>query len=143
MFGSTWSDFDRTFAALDELRRRLETPLFRPFGYVEDGWPRVSLDDTGAALVVTAEVPGLTDKDLDIQLDKGTLTLRGERKLTAPEGYAVHRRERSSVSFARSLALPARVDAEKTTASVKDGVLTITLAKAAEDQPRQIAVKTA
>ena len=58
-----------------------------------------------------------------------------------PSGYTAHRRERAPVQFARSFALPCKVDIEKTAAVIKDGVLTVTMAKAPEAQPRQIQVQ--
>ena len=67
--------------------------------------------------------------------------MRGERKPDAPQGAFVHRQERAPVKFSRSFALPCKVDPEKSGATLKNGVLTITLAKASEAQPRQIAVK--
>ena len=68
------------------------------------------------------------------------LTISGERKVEAPEGYSVHRQERGSVKFSRSFTFPCRIDTEKASATVKDGVLTIKLAKAAEAKPRKITV---
>lgn len=150
-----FTDFDRTFAAMDELRRRMdrlfddyESParaqlrgdFDAPRRYV--GGPRIHLFDTGAALVVKADLPGLNEKDLHISLNQDVLTLSGERKADAPEGYTVHRRERASARFSRSFSLPSKVDPEKTSAVLKNGVLTLTLNKAAEAQPRQIQVKT-
>ncbi len=144
------SDLDRTFAAMDELRRRLfedyEVParasLRGEFDQLprHTSGPRIHPFDTGAALVVKAELPGLTEKDVQISLNQDVLTLSGERKSDAPEGYLVHRKERSAVRFSRSFTLPSKVDPEKTSAVLKNGVLTLTLNKAAEAQPRQIAV---
>jgi HSP20 family protein len=71
------------------------------------------------------------------------VTLKGERKVDVPEGLSVHRRERHAVRFAKSFELPTRVDADKVTATLKHGVLTLTLPKVAEAQPRQINVKAA
>lgn len=155
------SDVDKTFAAMDELRRRMERAFddvegrtghgfgrafFEPFevgnARAVATWPRISVHDTGSALVMVAEVPGLKDTDIKIEIAQDVLSLSGERKQDAPEGYAVHRRERALVKFSRSLALPCKVDADKATATVTDGVLTVTLPKAVEAQPRQIAVKT-
>lgn len=149
---SRLTDFDRTFDVLDELRRQMDrvwddydgtwglsrTPTQTLSGAT---WPRFNVLDAGTNLVVTADVPGLGEKDLDVSLEDGVLTVSGERKALAPEGYTAHRRERAALRFARSVALPFKVDAEKTTASVKDGVLTITLAKAPEARPRQITVR--
>jgi len=106
-------------------------------------WPHVSLYDAGAELRLRAEVPGLSEKDLDVTVEQSSLSIRGERKADAPEGYSVHRQERGAFSFARRFALPCRIDAEKTTAHLKDGVLEMTLPKVAEEQPRQIRVRAA
>lgn len=153
-----FSDIDRTFAVMDQLRRRMD----RLFDEYEPGharaearpnaadeaerlwsrrWPRLSLSDAGANLVLKAEVPGLGDKDVQLSIHQEVLTLSGERKAEVQEGYYVHRQERAPVKFARSFTLPCKVDPEKSSASLKDGVLTVTLAKAPEAQPRQIAVK--
>ena len=156
------SDVDRTFAAMDELRRKMERvfddydgragqgsarAFFEPFDFgfqqrTVATWPRLSVYDTGSALVLHAEVPGLKDSDIKIEVAQNVLSLSGERKADAPEGYAVHRRERAPVKFARSLSLPCKVDVEKATATVVDGMLTLTLPKSPEAQPRQITVKT-
>ena len=143
-----WTDFDRSVTAMDEFRRRMDR-LFdevdgrRLPGYSgqEAPWPRANLWDTGANLVFTAEVPGLTEKDLKLTVHQDVLALEGERKVQAPEGYSVHRRERVGFRFARSFTLPCAVDMERTAASVKNGVLTVTLPKAPEARPRQIQVR--
>jgi HSP20 family protein len=142
-----FGDFDRTFSLMDELRRRMD----RVWDEVDTGWapssataswPRVNVFDDGATVVLQADVPGLAEKDLQITLNADTLSIAGERKVVAPEGYSTHRQERGGVKFSRSLTLPWKVDSEKTSASLKDGVLTLSLTKAAEAQPRQIAVRT-
>ncbi|MGC4094165.1 MAG: Hsp20/alpha crystallin family protein [Polyangiaceae bacterium] len=104
--------------------------------------PRVSLEDGGATLLVRAEVPGLSDKDVELTLDAGTLTIKGQRREETPEGYSTHRKERSAFRFSRSFQLPTKVDPEKTEAVLKNGVLSVTLHKAQEARPRQISVRT-
>jgi HSP20 family protein len=141
-----FNDFDRNLALKDQLRRRMDRVFDemdgRPSAAVaRDHFPLANLYDTGKTFVLSVEVPGLTDKDVNITLTQDVLTLSGERKADAPEGYSVHRRERLPVKFSRSVALPARVDPDKAVAQVKDGVLTITLEKATEVQPRQISVR--
>lgn len=140
-----FADFGR-HAGNGQLRRELE----RVLGDFERSAPSfapatggVTFDDDGNQFVLRADVPGLTENDFQISLANNTLTLRGERKLEAPEGHSVHRRERSPYRFAKSYELPARVDGDKVTATLKNGVLTLTLPKAAEAQPRQISVKAA
>ena len=90
--------------------------------------------------MIKALVPGLSEKEIQISGNQEVLTISGERKVDAPEGYSVHRRERGNVRFSRSFTFPCRLDMERASASVKDGVLTIKLAKAAEAKPRQITV---
>jgi HSP20 family protein len=138
-------DFDRTFTIFDELRRRMDR-VWEDFDgdatpSASVAWPRIHVFDAGSNLVLKADVPGLTEKDLEITLNTDSLSVAGARTVDTPEGYSVHRQERSSAKFSRSLALPCQVDAERTLAVVKDGVLTITLPKAAQAQPRQIAVR--
>ena len=104
-------------------------------------WPKVNLTDTGGELVLTADVPGLSDKEVEVSLEQDVLTISGERKLNPPAGYAAHRQERGAFKFTRSFNLPARVAGDKATASVKNGILTITLPKAPEAQPRRIEIR--
>jgi HSP20 family protein len=133
----------RTLGAFDLFRQ-----LDRLFAGVEPGaweqeasFPRVSFDDKGSEFVVRAELPGLTEKDVELTATATTLTLRGERKVEAPQGYSTHRNERSSFRFARSFELPAKVDSTRVEARLEHGVLTVTLPKAPEAQPKQISVK--
>ncbi len=141
------SDVDRTFSLMDELRRRMDRGWDREEAYApralsQPTWPLVNLFDTGGELVLTADVPGLAEKDIKITLDGETLTLAGERQIAALEGATCHRQERAGVKFSRSFSLPVKADAERATAEVKDGVLRLTLPKAPEARPRQIAVRT-
>ena len=139
------AEMGRGYAPHRELRRELE----RLFGDFENhfndasGPGTVTFEDDGNSFVLRADVPGLSEEDFQINLAGSTLTLRGERKLEVPESYSVHRRERSAVRFAKSYQLPSRVEADKVSATLKHGVLTLTLPKAAEAQPRQISVKAA
>lgn len=151
-----WNDFglgrsDREFApfdAFDSLRREMNRLFFdfergTPAFAVERGaFPQASLDDKGGAFELRLEVPGLEEKDLELSADGSTVTLKGERKDAVPEGYSVHRKERSGYRFARSFTLPTKVDAEHIEASLKNGVLTVTLPKAKEAQPRRISVRS-
>jgi HSP20 family protein len=140
-----WDDFGQTLQLMNEMRRRME----RVFGDFETdatrgagtAWPRAQLWDRGESLVVMADVPGLTEKDLKLTVNAEVMTSEGERRLDAPQGYSAHRQERIPARFARSLAFPCKVNVEKVAATVKDGVLTVTLPKAPESQPRQIAVR--
>jgi len=141
-----WMDMSDPYRAFDTLRRRMDQ-VFREYEPDTNGrarpavYPRIDLRDNKEAFVLTAEVPGLTEKDVQISVTGDSLTIQGERKAAAPEGYAVHRQERGQLRFARSLAMPARVATEKVTATVKNGVLTVTLPKHPDSQPKSITVK--
>lgn len=152
---SRFHDLDRSLAWMDAWRRRMdrafgEVDRFRaladwdePWALSDATWPRVNVRETNAAVIVEADVPGMTEKDLQIQLHQDVLTLSGQRKIAAPEGFTAHRKERASAQFSRSFALPAKVNAERSVATLRDGVLTIEIAKAEEVKPRQIAIRGA
>jgi HSP20 family protein len=144
------SDLEPTFRSFDDLRQRMNA-LFQEFtgeswlsGLRAPGaWLRANLYDTGEELVLCVLTPGLTDKDVNVTATKEGLTIAGERKADAPKGYSIHRQERDHRAFSRSFILPCSIDPEKTEGTVKDGVLTVHMAKSAEAQPRHIDVKTA
>jgi len=140
-----WMDMNDPFRALENVRRRMDQVLRdydeTAIGRARATYPRASLRDTKDAFVLTAEVPGLAEGDINITATMDSLTLSGERKSPAPEGYAVHRQERGALRFARSFALPAKIDVEKITAGLKLGVLTVTMPKHPESQPKAITVK--
>ena len=147
-----FDDFDRTFAMMDQLRRRMDR-LFedqqprrrRLADEAERMWssrfPRVSFTEDAASLVLQADLPGLSDKDVQLSIHQDVLSLSGERRSDVPQGYVVHRQERAPVKFARSFTLPCKIDPEKSTATMKNGILVVTLNKAVDAKPRQIAVK--
>lgn len=144
-------ELENTFAWMDELRNRMDRSwddsdsfwgmASSPRAFATPVFPRVNVYDSGTKLVIKADVPGLSEKDVEVTLNEGNLSISGSRNVAPPEGYSAHRLERSEFKFSRTIQLPCNVNPEQTTASVKDGVLTITLAKAAEAQPRQIAVR--
>lgn len=146
-----WSELDEMFSTMNQLRtymdRAFEDALSgryasgRTLPLYAGTWPRTNLIDSGSKIILTAEVPGLTDKDIELTLNQDVLSISGQRKVQVPEGYSVHRQERAAVNFARSFALPSRVNPETASAAVKNGILTVTLEKAADAMPRQIAVK--
>lgn len=138
-----WMDLSDPFRAFETLRRRMDQVLreYDEPGRARTPYPRADLRDAKDAFVLTAEVPGMSEGDLKISATSDSLTIEGERKSAAPEGYAVHRQERGQLRFARSFAMPTRIDVEKITAAVKHGVLTVHLPKHPESQPRAISVK--
>jgi HSP20 family protein len=143
---TAWRDFNDALRTIDLLHRHIDQVFDDRSGvtyrsYRRATWPAVNVVETKDAFVYRAEVPGLGEGDVTVQIEDESLLLRGERKSDAPEGYEAHLRERAPIAFARKLPLPGRVDAEGITATLKNGVLTVTLPKAKDTLPRQIAVK--
>jgi HSP20 family protein len=103
--------------------------------------PAVDIREEADSFVLSADLPGVSRDDVDITLDKGILTIKGERRTGHSEdGSEYRRRERLHGSFARQFTLPDSVDAEHISATVTDGVLQVVIAKAARPQPKKIAV---
>jgi len=142
------SDFDRMFGAMDLLRSRMNRMFMdfdRAYGndygwVVSEGAPRTNLYDAGNHFEIKAEVPGMTKEDLNLRIQGNYLEISGTRKMDAPGKYKAHRVERVTGSFSRSFTLPADVDTEKVEASLKDGILTLTLPKAEAAKPKQITI---
>jgi HSP20 family protein len=104
--------------------------------------PAFEVKETNDAFVVKADVPGVDEKDLDVALHNGVLTVSGSRgaeERHEGESYALY--ERQYGSFTRSFALPDIADGERIEAKLDNGVLTLTIAKKAEAKPRKISIK--
>ena len=142
---SSRPSFDRFSSLRDEVNRLLDFPWPSRESALPGGWsPALDVFDDKDNLVVKVELPGLNKDAINISLDKGVLTISGERKQEreSQEGESF-RSERSFGKFQRSVTLPAPVDGTKVSASYKDGVLTVDLPKAEEAKPKQIAINVA
>src|ERR1700683_3937652 len=108
----------------DSISRLFSEPASRPWS------PAVDIYETENELVLKADVPDVDPKNVGIQVENGTLTLKGERKFEQEKnGKVFHRIERSYGSFVRAFSLPDSVDAEHVKADYKNGVLTVTVPK--------------
>jgi HSP20 family protein len=104
--------------------------------------PSFEVKETNDSFVLVADVPGVEEKDLDVAVHNGTLTVSGQRSAEERregESYALY--ERQYGSFSRSFALPDMADGERIDAKLENGVLRLTIAKKAEAKPRKIAIK--
>ena len=103
--------------------------------------PRVDVREEDGRYVILADVPGVDPKDIEISMDKGVLTVSGERKSESQtENAKVTRVERGYGSFKRSFTLPDSVDAEAVSAAGKHGVLEISIPKKPQAAPRKIEI---
>ena len=108
--------------------------------------PRIDVKETGDAIEITAELPGVDEKDVEVELNDGLLTIRGEKKIEKEEGgkdKSYYLMERSYGSFTRQIQLPYGADPEKVAAKFDKGVLKISCPKPAEAQAKskKIAIK--
>jgi HSP20 family protein len=135
------------FGELDEMRRsmdRLFDSLVESTGLQMAGvYPALNLSQDADSVHVRAELPGVKADDLVITMENDTLTIAGERAMPVEHDDRVsyHRREREWGKFRRSLAIPVHVDSDHVEAHYRDGILTVTLAKAPHARPKQIAVQ--
>jgi HSP20 family protein len=132
--GLAWPTFGRLANLQDEIDRLFESPL--------QAWaPALDVHENKDGYSIRVELPGMKREDIEVSLQDGALVISGERKTeTITEDTEVHRQERYFGRFSRALTLPSAVAADKVKAQYKDGILTVTLAKAEEAKPKQIAV---
>lgn len=102
--------------------------------------PQVDIWETENAVVLEADMPGVDENSVDVELERNELTIRGTTTLQTPEGYASSYQEYTSGSFERTFTLGTAIDRGKIKATVKDGVLHLELPKAEDAQPRRITV---
>ncbi len=137
---SQLSELGRLSRDLDRLSRNL-FPGRAP-ARTAGVFPAVNVSEDKDNVYVRAELPGVPPEQLDISVEGDTLSLHGERKPTdMGKEISVHRRERDFGFFRRQVTLPTRIVPDSVKASVKSGVLSITLPKAPEVKPRQINVQ--
>lgn len=112
----------------------------RPFG--RDLYPPVNLFETAEEVLVKAELPGLSTEALELHLKDNQLTIAGKIQTSYADKVSFLRNERLSGEFSRTVELPAKIDPERAKANLKNGLLTIAIAKQEEAKPRQISIST-
>jgi HSP20 family protein len=142
-----WQSNPEEITEFDRLRQEVNR-LFNLFSpgteaFFSKVYPAVNLTEKGDNFYVRAELPGVKPESLDISVVEGRLQIRGERKIDVEDQKtSYHRREREGGFFRRTIALPSKVDPGKVSASMRNGVLTITLPKSEEVKPKKITVRT-
>jgi len=146
-----WEPFRELNSLQSEMNRLLDTVFDTPTGPAQATgsggqglrrWmPAMDLVETGDHFVLRADLPGMSEEDVRVEVESGTLTVAGERKAEqelSQEGF--HRVERAFGAFSRSLTLPRDIDPEAVTAAFDRGVLEVRIPKPAERTPRRIAI---
>jgi HSP20 family protein len=140
-----WDPFRDLVTLREKMNRLFEDTL--PYRgeekeLIASSWtPAVDIYEKENALVLTTELPGLDEKDIEIKIEDNSLTLKGERKFekeTKEDDY--HRIERCYGSFSRSFTLPRYIDEDKINAEYENGVLKITMPKKAELKAKKVKV---
>jgi len=104
------------------------------------GFPPLNVFSKGDDIVIVAEAPGLKKDQLDIQVKGRTIQIAGVKSLSYGDNVSLHRRERTTGRFSRSLSLPVEIDADKIKAEYRDGMLAVFLPRAEHDKPRSIKI---
>ena len=141
-----WDPFRNLLSIQDRMNRLFDESLHRggTENFDRGTWtPPVDIYETEHELVLVTEIPGMDEKDVEIEVSDNVLSLKGERtmeKSVNQESY--HRVERTYGHFSRSFTLPQTVDSDKITATYNKGVLEIKMPKSQKAKPQQIKIKT-
>jgi HSP20 family protein len=136
--------FADPFDALLNLQRALESRLASD--WLQDQttsqgpFPTINVFQQGSDLLAIIELPGIDKTSLQVEAKENTIRIAGKKTVSYPEGVSVHRRERVSGEFDRTISLPVRLEADEIKAEYRDGILALFLPRLERDKPRTIAV---
>jgi HSP20 family protein len=132
------------FEALFEFQRALESHLesdwLRGATAGTGAFPPINVFQQGDDLVAILELPGIDKGDLQLEAKNNTIRISGKKEIVYDEGTSVHRRERHSGTFDRTLTVPIQIDADRVKAEYRDGVLALFIPRAESDKPRSISI---
>jgi HSP20 family protein len=132
-----WDEMNRLQREMNSLFDHYDRPWSQVAGY-----PAVNVWMNDESAVITAELPGVDVKDLDISVVGETVTLSGERKSDdLPKDVTYHRQERGTGKFTRTIDLPFTVESGKVQATLEKGILRVLLPRSEKDKPRKVMVK--
>lgn len=136
---------DSPFDAITALQRALERAMgvewFGPSTGARGPYPHINVFQDNHDYIVVAEMPGVSRETIDIEVLRNRLRIKGAKRVDFPDGASVHRRERQSGAFDRTVTLPFEVDADRVQAEFRNGVLALVLPRTPEETPRSIAIK--
>ncbi|MDJ0942299.1 MAG: Hsp20/alpha crystallin family protein [Kiloniellales bacterium] len=137
--------FPDPFETLFNLQRSLDA--FRASDWLargpsgRGGYPPLNVFRQGDDFVILTELPGIRREDVDIRVHGDRIRIAGRKSIDYGEGVSLHRRERISGAFDRTVAIPVEVDADRVKAEYRDGVLALFLPRAERDKPKSITVR--
>ena len=139
MIGSS-NALDTLFDFQRALEARLESDWLRGATAGTGAFPPINVFLQGDNLVAIVELAGVNKSDLEIQAKDRTIRISGKKNVAYPEKVSLHRRERLSGTFDRTLTVPIEIDAERIKAEYRDGVLALFIPRAESDKPRSISI---
>jgi HSP20 family protein len=133
--------FDSLFAFQQALENRLSSAWLEGTTAGIGSYPPINIFQQGDDLVAIIELPGIQKADLNIQAKENTVRIAGQKAIDYPEGASLHRRERVSGVFDRTLVVPMQIDPEGIRAEYNDGLLALFIPRAEQDKPRTIEIR--
>ena len=131
---------DALFDLQKALEARLDSDWLRGATGGGGAYPPINVFQQGDSLIAILEVPGVNKEDLEIQAKDNTIRISGRKNIAYPDGVRVHRRERLSGSFDRTITVPMQIETDGIKAEYRDGVLALHIARAESDKPRIIRI---
>jgi len=136
--------FSDPFDALFNLQRALEARLASDWLQNQTAsqgpFPPINVFQQGSDILAIIELPGIDKDSLQIQAEENTIRIAGKKIISYPDGVSIHRRERISGEFDRTLSLPVQLDPDRIKAEYRDGVLALFLPRSERDKPRAIPI---
>jgi HSP20 family protein len=138
---ATFGDpFDTLFNLQRALEGRLESDWLRDQTTSQGPFPPINVFQQGEDLLAIIELPGIEKDSLNVQAKENTIRISGKKPTTYPDGVSVHRRERMSGEFDRTLSLPVQLDPDRIKAEYRDGILALFLPRSERDKPQSIKI---
>ena len=133
--------FETLFAFQRALENRLSSDWLGTSTAATGTYPPINVFQQGDDLVAIVELPGVDRENLNIQAKENTIRIAGQKTINYPESVSVHRRERLSGAFDRTLVVPMQIDSDRIQAEYNDGLLALFIPRAEKDKPRTIQVR--
>jgi len=135
-----YNAFDALLDFQQALESRLQSDWLRGATAATGAFPPINVFQQSDNLVAIIELVGVNKSDLEIQAKNNTIRISGKKDVTYPEKVSLHRRERLSGSFDRTLTVPIQIDADRIKAEYRDGVLALFIPRTESDKPRSISI---
>jgi HSP20 family protein len=132
--------FDVLFNLQKSLEARLASDWLQNQTASQGPFPPINVFQQGSDILAIIELPGVDKNSLEIQAKDNTIRISGKKSISYPDGVSVHRRERISGEFDRTLSLPVHLDADRIKAECHDGILALFLPRSERDKSRNIPI---